>query len=88
MTGRTTEVQEAPVADVGRSRDSGPWPEDLEKIEVGKEYECEVVLADDSRRVVPVRVSRIGQVNDSNGTATSGYVVSFEFDDPTVGGEP
>lgn len=77
----------APVNDVGGRQDSGPWPSDVEEIVEGKAYRRPVRLADGTTQEVQATVTSIQQVTDSAGDPTTGYAVSYVYDDPTTDGD-
>lgn len=76
----------APVEHVGGVQDDGPWPEGVTEIAEGKAYNRPVVLADGTTTELTVTVTDVIQILREDGTETDGYVVSYQFDDPTLGG--
>ncbi len=76
----------APVEHVGGTQSNGPWPDGVEEIVEGGSYQRPVELADGSTQTVTVTVTRVEQIVRDDGTPTDGYVVAYQFDDPTVGG--
>lgn len=79
-------VNKAPVEDVGGTQVEGPWPEGVEEIVEGNQYDRRVELSDGSVQTVNVTVTRVEQIVRSDGTETDGYIVRAEYDDPTLGG--
>lgn len=76
----------APVDAVGGTQDRGPWPDGVEEIVEGEQYDRPVELSDGSTQTVTVTVTRVDQIVREDGTETDGYAVAYQFDDPTLGG--
>lgn len=79
-------VQRVPVSAVGGTQDNGPWPSDVEEIAAGEAYNRPVRLSDGSVQELTVTVTEINEILDEAGDPTGGYVVAFQYDDPTTGG--
>lgn len=70
----------APVDRVGGTQSDGPWPDHVDEIVEGEQYEREVVLEDGTRATRTVTITRVQQIRRDDGTPTDGYVVSFTHD--------
>lgn len=79
-------VDKAPVDAVGGPQNDGPWPSEVEEIAKGKAYNRPVELSDGSVQEVEVTVTNLRQLVRADGTTTDGYAVTYQFDDPTLGG--
>lgn len=78
--------RKAPVDDVGGRQDSGPWPSDVQEIAEGKVYNRPVQVGEGQLVDLDVTVKSVDPIIRDDGTETDGYVVSYEYDDPTAGG--
>lgn len=76
----------APVSDVGGTQEDGPWPADVAEIVEGKAYRRPVTFADGTTGEVDVDVTGVNDILADDGTPTDGYAVTYQFDDPTLGG--
>lgn len=76
----------APVDAVGGTQSDGPWPDHVDEVGEGEQYDRPVRLDDGSVQTVTVTVTNVQQLTDEQGNPTDGYAVSFEYDDPTAGG--
>lgn len=79
-------VKKAPVDAVGGTQDQGPWPESIDEIVAGEQYDRLVKLDDGSTTTVPVTVTEVRQIRLPDGTPTDGYTVTIQYDDPTTDG--
>lgn len=68
----------APVDAVGGTRDHGPWPEGVEEIVEGEQYDRPVQLDDGTVEVRTVTVTKVEQIVRADGSETDGYVVSMQ----------
>jgi len=76
----------APVTAVGGTQDDGPWPSEIEQIAEDDRLHRPVTFQDGSRDTVQVDVTDVQQIRRVNGTETDGYVVGYQYEDPTLGG--
>lgn len=76
----------APVDHVGGNQERGPWPADVEEIVESKAYRRPVRLSDGSTQEREVTVTGVNDILDEDGNPTTGYVLTFQYDDPTLGG--
>lgn len=81
----------APVEDVGGTQKTGPWPSDVEEIAVDDRLKRPVGLTDPDTgeaftQELEVVITDVQQIVRDDGTETDGYVVSYQFDDPTLDG--
>lgn len=79
-------VDKAPVKQVGGPQNKGPWPAEVEEIARGAAYNRPVELSDGSVQDVEVTITDLQQILDQQGNPTTGYSVSYQFNDPTSGG--
>lgn len=79
-------VDKSPVDHVGGTQAEGPWPEQIEEIAVDDRIKRPVVLDDGTKETVEVTVTKIQQILQEDLTETDGYAVTYQFDDPTIGG--
>lgn len=76
----------APVDAVGRTQKEGPWPDDVTEIVEGKAYKRPVTLSDGSTQELTVDVTGVNDILADDGTPTGSYAVTYQFDNPTIGG--
>lgn len=76
----------APVDAVGGTQSEGVWPEAVSEIAEGEAYNRPVTLEDGSTQELTVTVTNIQTIVRADGTETDGYAVSYQYDDPTIGG--
>lgn len=79
-------VNSAPVEEVGGVKDDGPWPSEVEELAVDDRLQRPVQLGDGTVTELEVTVTDIQQFVRDDGTATDGYAVSYQYDDPNAGG--
>lgn len=68
----------APVEHVGGTRNEGPWPEAVEEIAAGEQYEREVPVEGGGTERRTVTVKDVVPIVRADGTETDGYVVRME----------
>lgn len=69
------DTDHAPVEAVGGTMESGPWPVDIDEIQVGETYERRV----SGGQTKQVEITAIRQIVDAQGNETDGYVVSYTY---------
>lgn len=85
---RTTQaVDSAPVEAVGESKERGVWPSEVSEIARDERLTRPVELSDGTVSDQDVVVTDIQQILRDDGTETDGYAVSYQFEDPTLGGD-
>lgn len=65
-------MNQAPVDHVGGTQESGPWPEGVDEIVEGEQYDRIVTAEDGTEEVRTVTVTDVIQVAD-----TDGYVITY-----------
>jgi hypothetical protein len=76
----------APVDAVGGTQEAGPWPEHVDAIEEGGQYDREVELPDGSTEVRTVTVHEVNKLTPDRPDEEAGYAVRWTYDNTTGGG--
>jgi len=63
-----------------------PWPDSVDEVVQGEQYDREVQLADGTVTTATVTVKNIQAVTGPNGEDTGAVALTYEFADPTLDG--